>query len=89
MIRSTWKGPFSHNSLHKIITGEKKLVWARNSMVLPLHIGKEFLIYNGKSWILLKVIEEMVGHKFGEFCSTRKKTIHKFQKKKQSNRKKH
>ena len=35
------------------------------------------MIYNGKSFISLKITEDMVGHKFGEFATTRRKPQHK------------
>jgi small subunit ribosomal protein S19 len=39
---------------------------------LPQFVGCYAQIYNGKGFVGLKIIEEMVGHKFGEFASTRK-----------------
>jgi len=35
-------------------------------------VGCYAQIYNEKGFVGLKIIEEMVGHKFGEFASTRK-----------------
>lgn len=52
-------------------------VWSRRSFILPEFINKFFEIHNGKQFISLQVNEDMVGHKFGEFASTRKKTLHK------------
>jgi len=52
-------------------------VWSRRSFILPEFVNQSFEIYNGKQFILFKVNEDMVGHKFGEFASTRKKTVHK------------
>ncbi len=78
MTRSLWKGPFCENSIYNL------KIWSRRSMILPKFIGKNFLIYNGKNFLSLKISEEMVGHKFGEFANTRKKPIHK---KKLQNRK--
>lgn len=77
MTRSLWKGPFceTDETLYKI--------WSRRSVILPQIIGKELLVHNGKTFISLKVTEDMVGHKFGEFASTRKKPHHK--KKQRSN----
>lgn len=46
-------------------------IWSRFLTISPNDLGKEFDIYNGKSWITIKVVEEMIGHKFGEFCYTR------------------
>jgi small subunit ribosomal protein S19 len=71
MSRSLWKGPFCEIS----INGKK--IWSRRSVVLPIFIGKEILLYNGKAFISLKVTEDMVGHKFGEFAITKRKTQHK------------
>ena len=90
MSRSIWKGPFSQLKTNLVDIKQKKEehIWSRTSMVVPLQIGKEYKIYNGKNWIPVKVVEEMVGHRFGEFSSTRGKTIHKLNKRKQSTRKK-
>lgn len=76
MTRSLWKGPFCEISI------KQNKVWSRRSIILPQFIGKQFSIHNGKSFISLKVTQEMVGHKLGEFASTRKKPIHKKKSKK-------
>jgi small subunit ribosomal protein S19 len=47
----------------------------RNSVILPSYVGKVFEVHNGKSFIKVKVSEEMVGHKLGEFAPTRKRAI--------------
>lgn len=52
-------------------------VWSRRSFILPEFIDKFFEVHNGKQFISFQVNEDMVGHKFGEFASTRKKTLHK------------
>ena len=52
-------------------------VWSRRSFILPEFIDQFFEIYNGKQFVSFQVNEDMVGHKFGEFASTRKKTLHK------------
>lgn len=46
-------------------------VWSRRSCILPQFLGLYTQIYNGRKWIGLKITEEMIGHKFGEFASTR------------------
>ena len=46
---------------------------ARACTILPNHIGVQFHVHNGKHYIPLKVTEDMVGHKLGEFAATRKK----------------
>jgi len=88
MTRSLWKGPFIYNQLEKKFKLQQSnqynipiSIWARNSTIIPEFIGKSVLIHNGRSFQLVKITNEMIGHKFGEFAYTRKKTIHKKTKK--------
>ena len=41
---------------------------------------QEFLfltgIHNGKEFVMIKITEEMLGHRLGEFAATRKKVAH-------------
>jgi small subunit ribosomal protein S19 len=60
----------------------RQKIWSRRSVILPQFIGKQFMIHNGKTFIPLKVTPDMVGHKMGEFATTRKKPIHKKKNKK-------
>lgn len=83
MNRVKWKGPFVSNNLLKKIKNSNlakvssfKTV-TRNSLVLPTFIGLPLKIYNGKTFIVIKVLKEMVGHKLGEFVPTRKQFLHK------------
>ena len=46
-------------------------IWSRRSTILPQFVGLTFGVYNGHKHIPVKVTEEMVGHKFGEFAPTR------------------
>ena len=78
MTRSVWKGPFVDPSLLKKVEklkSQTKLMpiktWSRKSTIIPEFIGVSFLIYNGKKFIPIKISEEMVGHKLGEFSPTR------------------
>ena len=79
MARSLKKGPFidEHlaNKVEKVNGAEKKEViktWSRRSTIYPNFIGLTFAVHNGKEFIPVYVTEDMVGHKFGEFVSTRK-----------------
>ena len=81
MTRSIWKGPFSE-LLHKKKANFPQKVWSRRSTILPKNIDTNLFIHNGKGFVSIKISEEMVGHKFGEFAITRKKPIHKSSKKK-------
>ena len=83
MARSIWKGPFVDPSLLKKVeknkdrTSNKPIkTWSRKSTIIPEFVGLSFLIYNGKKFIPIKVSEEMVGHKLGEFCPTRQFSGH-------------
>ena len=83
MSRSVWKGPFVDPSLLKKVEKLKSQAkpvpiktWSRKSTIIPEFIGISFLIYNGKKFIPIKISEEMVGHKLGEFSPTRQFSGH-------------
>ena len=83
MSRSVWKGPFVDPSLLKKVEKLKNQsnptpikTWSRKSTIIPEFIGISFLIYNGKKFIPIKISEEMVGHKLGEFSPTRQFSGH-------------
>ena len=46
--------------------------WARSSTITPEMIGYTFAVHNGRTFIEVRVTEEMVGHRLGEFAPTRK-----------------
>ena len=78
MSRSVWKGPFVDPSLIRKVEKIKDKTnktpiktWSRKSTIIPEFVGISFLIYNGKKFIPIKISEEMVGHKLGEFSPTR------------------
>jgi len=48
-------------------------IWSRQSTILPHLIGKTVHIHNGIRFMPVRIVQEMVGHKFGEFSLTRKK----------------
>ena len=83
MSRSVWKGPFVDPSLLKKVEKLKTAsnptpikTWSRKSTIIPEFVGISFLIYNGKKFIPIKISEEMVGHKLGEFSPTRQFSGH-------------
>lgn len=74
MSRVKWKGPYIEKNIIKSIFNKKEIkTFSRKSIITPKFIGLTFLIHNGKTFLKLKVIEEMVGYKLGEFSPTRKK----------------
>jgi small subunit ribosomal protein S19 len=76
MARSLKKGPFiDQNLLKKVQKGTPDdstpiKTWARHSTLCPEMIGFTMSVYNGKSFINVKVSEDMIGHKLGEFAPT-------------------
>jgi small subunit ribosomal protein S19 len=82
MSRSRWKGPFVDLYLvEKVRKNENNKTipiktWSRRSVILPNFVGYTFNVHNGFKFNVLKIKEEMVGYKFGEFCFTRKPAIH-------------
>jgi small subunit ribosomal protein S19 len=54
----------------------------RNSIILPNFVGKIVQVHNGNTFIKITVIQEMIGHKLGEFVKTRKTFKFKSKKKK-------
>jgi ribosomal protein S19 len=46
-------------------------------VILPKFVGFSLKIYNGKTFTTIKIIDEMVGHKLGEFVTTRKQFSYK------------
>ena len=83
MSRSIWKGPFVDPSLIKKVEKLKNQTnktpiktWSRKSTIIPDFVGISFLIHNGKKFIPIKISEEMVGHKLGEFSPTRQFSGH-------------
>jgi small subunit ribosomal protein S19 len=45
--------------------------WSRRSMVSPDMIGLTIAVHNGRQHIPVFINEDMVGHKLGEFSTTR------------------
>lgn len=76
MARSLKKGPYVNErlleKLKKAKPGEAIKTWCRACTITPEMIGFTFLVHNGKDFIPVKVTEEMVGHKLGEFSPTTK-----------------
>jgi len=78
MSRSSKKGPYVDQKLLKKIAklkpGDKTVIktWARDSEISPEMVGFTFGVHNGKEFVEVKISEEMVGHRLGEFALTRK-----------------
>jgi len=78
MPRSLKKGPFvayhllkKVNKMNKVGKKDTIITWSRSSTVLPSMIGFTIAIYNGKQHVPIFISDQLVGHKLGEFVSTR------------------
>ena len=79
MARSLWKGPYVDASLLRALaTGPQDgcHTYSRRSVVLPQFVGSLVHVHNGKSYTAVRVSEDMIGHKFGEFATTRRRALH-------------
>jgi len=78
MSRSLKKGPFVDPKLLKKVAVTKSgsgiviKTWSRASEIAPEMVGQIFGVHNGKTHIEVRVTEEMVGHRLGEFSPTKK-----------------
>ncbi|MFC2009885.1 30S ribosomal protein S19 [Chloroflexota bacterium] len=78
MSRSIKKGPAVNEKLMQkvdavIRSGQKTVIktWARASTILPQMVGLTIGVHDGRRHVPVFVTENMVGHKLGEFASTR------------------
>lgn len=83
MTRSLKKSPFIAYHLLKKVTkmneaGKKETIktWSRSSTILPIMVGLTIAIYNGKQHVPIFISDQLVGHKLGEFVSTRNFKTH-------------
>ena len=82
MTRSLKKGPFvaAHllKKVSKLRPGDKTIVktWSRASQITPAMVGFTFAVHNGKDFLQVRAVENMVGHRLGEFSPTRKFVRH-------------
>lgn len=80
MARSLKKGPYIYERLlekiKKAKPGEIIKTWCRACTICPEMVGFSFGVHNGKEFIIVKITEEMVGHRLGEFSPTTKFSRH-------------
>lgn len=82
MSRSLKKGPYVDVKLLKKVTDKKPSAtgviktWARASQIAPEFVGFTFGVHNGQKHIEVLVSEDMVGHRLGEFSSSKKFVRH-------------
>lgn len=78
MSRSLKKGPYVDERLYQKVERARKTnsrepikTWSRDCTIIPDFVGVTFLVHNGRQFLRVLVTENMVGHKLGEFSSTR------------------
>lgn len=74
MSRSLKKGPYTDPRVLKKVknySGKPIRTWSRACVITPEMVGIKFEVHNGKNFIPVNPIEEMVGHRLGEFAPTR------------------
>jgi len=82
MSRSSKKGPYVNARLLKKIMnlkqGDKTIikVWDRSCTITPEMVGFTIGVHNGRVHVPVFIVENMVGHKLGEFSLTRKFVSH-------------
>lgn len=82
MARSLKKGPVVDEKLMKKLSrlklGDKTVVntWLRRAHVTPEMVGFVIGVHNGRVHVPVQIVENMVGHKLGEFAPTRKFVRH-------------
>ena len=83
MTRSLKKSPFVAYHLLKKINkmnqaGKKDIIttWSRSSTILPSMVWFTIAVYNGKQHVPVFISDQFVGHKLGEFVSTRNFKTH-------------
>ena len=76
MSRSLKKGPFTRRRLLEALKAninQRTIIktWFRSSTIVPEMIGYTIAIHNGKQHFPVFILDQMVGHKLGEFVPTK------------------
>lgn len=80
MARSLKKGPYIDERLMEKIKKSKPgatiKTWSRSATIIPEMVGLSFGVHNGKQFTEVRINEDMVGHKLGEFSPTTRFSRH-------------
>jgi len=75
MARSLKKGPWVDpkliNKIKKAGPDDVVNTWSRSSTISPEMVGHTIGVHNGKKHIPVRITEDMIGHKLGEFALSR------------------
>ncbi len=82
MSRSLKKGPYVNlcllNKIKNLPADDKTVlkVWDRACTITPEMVGRTIGVHNGKTHLPVFIVENMVGHRLGEFAATKKFVSH-------------
>ena len=82
MSRSLKKGPYVNPRLLAKLSrrkpGDRVAVktWDRACTITPAMVGYTIGVHNGRAHVPVLIVENMVGHRLGEFAQTRKFVTH-------------
>jgi len=60
----------------RVEKGKQIKTHLRDLIIVPKMIGMNILVHSGKEFTPVRVTEEMIGHRLGEFALTRKQVKH-------------
>lgn len=67
----------ARKNLEKGITDIKPIrTHRRDTIIVPSMLGLKFGVHNGKEFVTVEIVPNMLGHYLGEFALTRKKLKH-------------
>lgn len=67
---------FLEKSRKDVAKGKIPKTQSRELVILPEFVGWTVGVYNGKEYVQVKISEEMLGHRLGEFSQTRRTVKH-------------
>ena len=63
------------------VVAEKMRLKLKNCEITSIFTGSTYFAHSGKTFVKLKITNNMIGHKVGEFIPTRQKFVFKKKKK--------
>lgn len=67
---------FVSRAKKKLAKGKKIRTHSRRMIIVPQLVGMQIQIHNGRNFMPIEIIPEMIGHFLGEFAPTRGKVAH-------------
>lgn len=67
---------FVQRCKNKIVKKKRIKTQERNMIILPQLVGMKIQVHNGKEYLPIEIVWDMIGHYLGEFSVTRKKIAH-------------